>query len=230
MNVLLVEDDQKIRSFISEGLREEGYAVEPVADGVSALEAGLERRHDVIILDIMLPGKPGTQVLRELRDAHVPTPVLLLTARDTVEDIVRGLDAGADDYLRKPFAFAELLARLRALVRRRPAAQGAPLCIADLVLDLNTRTVTRAGNLVPLTHREFTLLDYLLHNPGRVLTRSMISDHVWNVRLHPESNIIDVYINYLRSKIDNGHDLKLLHTVRGAGYMLEARAQVQEAA
>jgi len=229
MDVLLVEDDPKISGFICAGLTEEGYAVEPVPDGLTGLRAGLERRHEVIVLDVMLPGKPGTQVLRELRSARVPTPVLLLTARDTLEDIVQGLDAGADDYLTKPFAFAELLARLRALLRRAPTAAGAPLQCADLVLDPSTRTVTRAGRPVALTNREFTLLEYFLHNPGRVLTRAMIAAHVWGTPRPSDTNVIDVYVNYLRNKLDAGQSVKLLHTIRGAGYILQADARAAAA-
>ena len=229
MNILLVEDDPKISGFICAGLTEEGYAVEAVPDGLTGLRAGLERRHEVIVLDVMLPGKPGTQVLRELRDARVPTPVLLLTARDTLEDIVQGLDAGADDYLTKPFAFAELLARLRALLRRAPTAAGAPLQCADLVLDPSTRTVTRAGRPVPLTNREFTLLEYFLHNPGRVLTRATIAAHVWGTPRPADTNVIDVYVSYLRNKLDTGQPVQLLHTVRGAGYILQADARAAAA-
>lgn len=222
MRILLVEDDKKVASFIHKGLEEEGYAVDVAPDGEAGLFMGLDRVHDLIILDVMLPKKPGFQVLRELRQGSVATPVLLLTARDTVEDKVQGLDAGADDYLTKPFAFAELLARVRALLRRRAEARAPTLQVADLVLDPATRSVTRGGQPITLTNREFALLEYLLRNPGRVLTRAMIADHVWDYNFDTGTNVIDVYVNYLRKKIDAGREPKLLHTVRGAGYVLKA--------
>jgi DNA-binding response OmpR family regulator len=186
---------------------------------------GLDRLHDVIVLDVMLPGKPGFQVLRELRQAKVTTPVLLLTARDAVEDKVQGLDAGADDYLTKPFAFAELLARVRALLRRGRAAQPPMLQVADLTLDPATRTAKRGGEAIPLTNREFALLEYFLRNPGRVLTRTMIAEHVWDYSFDAGTNVIDVYVNYLRKKIDAGREPKLIHTVRGVGYVLRAESR-----
>ena len=222
MRILLVEDDKKVASFIHKGLEEAGYAVAVAPDGEAGLFMGLDRVHDLIILDVMLPKKPGFQVLRELRQGSVATPVLLLTARDTVEDKVQGLDAGADDYLTKPFAFAELLARVRALLRRRAEARAPTLQVADLVLDPATRSVTRGGQPITLTNREFALLEYLLRNPGRVLTRAMIADHVWDYNFDTGTNVIDVYVNYLRKKIDAGREPKLLHTVRGAGYVLKA--------
>jgi len=220
MRVLLVEDDRKVASFIRKGLTEEGYAVDVAHEGETGLAMGMDRLHDVIVLDVMLPLKPGFQVLRELRQAKVTTPVLLLTARDAVEDKVQGLDAGADDYLTKPFAFAELLARVRALLRRGKGVQAAVLQAADLVLDPAARTVKRGGEAIPLTNREFALLEYLLRNPGRVLTRTMISEHVWDYSFDAGTNVIDVYVNYLRKKIDAGREVKLIHTVRGAGYVL----------
>jgi heavy metal response regulator len=222
MRILLVEDDKKVASFIHKGLEEEGYAVDVAPDGEAGLFMALDRLHDLIILDVMLPKKPGFQVLRELRQEKVATPVLLLTARDTVEDKVQGLDAGADDYLTKPFAFAELLARVRALMRRRAEARTPTLQIADLVLDPATRSVTRGDQPITLTNREFALLEYLLRNPGRVLSRTMIADHVWDYDFDTGTNVIDVYVNYLRKKIDAGREPKLLHTVRGAGYVLRA--------
>ncbi len=222
MRILLVEDDRKVASFIRKGLTEEGYAVDVAHDGEAGLFMGLDRLHDVIVLDVMLPGKPGFQVLRELRQAKVITPVLLLTARDAVEDKVQGLDAGADDYLTKPFAFAELLARVRALLRRGKAAQAATLQAADLTLDPAARTVKRGGETIPLTNREFALLEYFLRNPGRVLTRTMIAEHVWDYSFDAGTNVIDVYVNYLRKKVDAGREPKLIHTVRGVGYVLRA--------
>ena len=220
MRILLVEDDQKVASFIRKGLEEEGYAVDVAAEGEAGLFMGLDRLHDLIILDVMLPKKPGFQVLRELRQAKVATPVLMLTARDTVEDKVQGLDAGADDYLTKPFVFAELLARVRALLRRRAEARSPKLQVADLVLDPATRSVTRGGQPITLTNREFALLEYLMRNAGRVLTRTAITEHVWDYDFDSGTNVIDVYVNYLRKKIDAGHEPKLLHTVRGVGYVL----------
>ncbi|MFI5339088.1 MAG: winged helix-turn-helix domain-containing protein [Candidatus Methylomirabilales bacterium] len=222
MRILLVEDDRKVASFIRKGLTEEGYAVDLAYDGDTGLLMGLDRLHDVIVLDVMLPRKPGFQVLRELRQAKVVTPVLLLTARDAVEDKVQGLDAGADDYLTKPFAFAELLARVRALLRRGAAAQAPVLQAADLILEPATRTVKRGGEAIALTNREFALLEYFLRNPGRVLTRTMIAEHVWDYSFDAGTNVIDVYVNYLRKKIDAGREPKLIHTVRGVGYVLRA--------
>jgi heavy metal response regulator len=222
MRILLVEDDRKVASFIRKGLTEEGYAVDVAHDGEAGLFMGLDRLHDVIVLDVMLPGKPGFQVLRELRQAKVITPVLLLTARDAVEDKVQGLDAGADDYLTKPFAFAELLARVRALLRRGKAAQAPALQVADLTLDPAARTVKRGGETIPLTNREFALLEYFLRNPGRVLTRTMIAEHVWDYSFDAGTNVIDVYVNYLRKKVDAGREPKLIRTVRGVGYVLKA--------
>jgi heavy metal response regulator len=222
MRILLVEDDRKVASFIRKGLTEEGYAVDVAHEGETGLLMGLDRLHDVIVLDVMLPGKPGFQVLRELRQAKVTTPVLLLTARDAVEDKVQGLDAGADDYLTKPFAFAELLARVRALLRRGKSAQFPALQVADLTLDPAARTVKRGGETIPLTNREFALLEYFLRNPGRVLTRTMIAEHVWDYSFDAGTNVIDVYVNYLRKKVDAGREPKLIHTVRGAGYVLKA--------
>jgi heavy metal response regulator len=222
MRILLVEDDRKVASFIRRGLVEEGYAVDVAPDGDTALAMGLDRLHDVILLDVMLPGKSGFQVIRELRQAKVGTPVLLLTAREAVEDKVQGLDAGADDYLTKPFAFAELLARVRALLRRGAAAKAPVLQVADLALDPGTRTAKRGGEPIALTNREFALLEYFMRNPGRVLTRTMIAERVWDYSFDSTTNVIDVYVNYLRKKIDAGRERKLLHTVRGVGYMLKA--------
>ncbi len=220
MRILLVEDDRKVASFIRKGLAEEGYAVDVAADGETGLAMGLDRLHDLIILDVMLPAKPGFQVVRELRQAKVSTPILLLTARDAVEDKVQGLDAGADDYLTKPFAFAELLARVRALLRRGGEGRPPALQVADLILDPATRTVKRGGENIPLTNREFALLEYFMRNPGRVLSRAMITEKVWDYSFDSETNVIDVYVNYLRKKIDAGRPSKLLHTVRGVGYVL----------
>lgn len=222
MRILLVEDDRKVASFVRKGLMEEGYAVDVAPDGETGLAMGLDRLHDVIILDVMLPGKPGFQVIRELRQAKIAIPVLLLTARDAVEDRVQGLDVGADDYLTKPFAFAELLARVRALLRRGATAQASLLRLADLTLDPAKRTVNRGGEVLPLTNREFALLEYFMRNPERVLTRTMIAEHVWDYSFDSTTNVIDVYVNYLRKKIDTGRKRKLIHTLRGVGYVLKA--------
>jgi heavy metal response regulator len=222
MRLLVVEDEKKVASFIRKGLEEEGYAVDVAADGESGLDLALDQVHDLIILDIHLPRMNGLRVLQELRRKKVATPVLLLTVRATIEDKVLGLDAGADDYLTKPFAFQELVARVRALLRRRADAEPPVLQIADLVLDPARRTVFRGGEKIELTAKEYTLLDYLMRNPGRVLTRTLIGEHVWDYDFDSSTNVIDVYVNYLRKKIDTGREPKLIHTVRGVGYMLKA--------
>jgi heavy metal response regulator len=222
MRLLVVEDEQKVASFIKKGLEEEGYAVDVGADGEEGLAMGLARVHDLIILDIRLPKMDGLRVLQALRQDNVTAPVLLLTVRATIEDKVLGLDAGADDYLTKPFAFQELVARVRALLRRRSEAEPTVLQVDDLRLDPARRTVTRGGEKIDLTPREFALLDYFMRNPGRVLTRTMIAEHVWDYSFDTSTNVIDVYINYLRKKIDTGREPKLLHTMRGVGYVLKA--------
>lgn len=222
MRILVVEDERKVASFIKRGLEEEGYAVDIAADGDEGLVMGLQGIYDVIVLDIRLPKRDGLQVLKGLRHEKVMTPVLLLTVRATIEDKVLGLDAGADDYLTKPFAFQELVARVRALLRRRPAADPAVLQVADLVLDPARRSVARGGEKIELTPREFALLDYFMRHPGRVLSRTMIAEHVWDYDFDTSTNVIDVYVNYLRRKIDAGREPKLLHTVRGVGYVLKA--------
>jgi heavy metal response regulator len=221
MRLLLVEDEQKVARFVRQGLTEEGYAVDVAADGETGLAMALDRVHDLIILDIQLPKMDGLCVLQKLRQAKVPTPVLLLTVRATIEDKVLGLDAGADDYLTKPFAFQELVARVRALLRRRAEATPPVLRVADLTLDPARRTVARGGERIDLTPREFALLDYFMRNSGRVLTRTMIAEHVWDYSFDSTTNVIDVYVNYLRKKIDTDWEPKLLHTIRGVGYVLE---------
>jgi len=222
MRILVVEDEQKVASFIKKGLEEEGYAVDVAADGEEGLALGLARVHDLIVLDIRLPKLDGLRVLQGLRQDHVTAAVLLLTVRATIEDKVLGLDAGADDYLTKPFAFQELVARVRALLRRRAEVEPTVLRIGDLRLDPARRTVTRGGEKIDLTPREFALLDYFMRNPGRVLTRTMIAEHVWDYSFDTSTNVIDVYVNYLRKKIDSGREPKLLHTMRGVGYVLKA--------
>jgi two-component system copper resistance phosphate regulon response regulator CusR len=222
MRILVIEDEKKVARFIKKGLEEEGYAVDLASDGEEGLARVLDQVHDLIILDIALPKIDGLQVLKKLRERKVPTPVLLLTVRAAIEDKVLGLDSGADDYLTKPFAFQELLARIRALLRRK-AETGPPLLqVEDLVLDPSRRLVTRGGERIDLTSKEFALLEYLMRNAGRVLTRAMISDHVWNYDFDTETNVIDVYVNYLRRKIDSGRKKKLIHTVRGSGYVLKS--------
>ncbi len=221
MRVLVVEDERKVAQFIKKGLEEEGYAVDLAFDGEEGLTMALDRVHDLVVLDISLPKMDGLRVLKKLRGEKVPTPVLLLTVRATIEDKVLGLDSGADDYLTKPFAFQELLARIRALLRRKAEAGPPLLRFADLVLDPARRLVTRGEEKIELTSKEFSLLEYFLRNPGRVLTRATISEHVWDYDFDTESNVIDVYVNYLRRKVDSGREKKLIHTVRGAGYVLK---------
>jgi heavy metal response regulator len=221
MRVLVVEDEKKVARFIKKGLEEEGYAVDLASDGEEGLAMGRDRVHDLILLDISLPKMDGLGVLKRLRDEKVATPVLLLTVRAAIEDKVLGLDSGADDYLTKPFAFQELVARIRALLRRKAEAGPPLLRFADLALDPARRQATRGGEKIELTGKEFSLLEYFLRNPGRVLTRAMISEHVWDYDFDTESNLIDVYVNYLRRKIDSGRQKKLIHTVRGAGYVLK---------
>ena len=221
MRVLVVEDERKVASFIRQGLQEEGHAVDVAGDGIDALERVLGGPpYDLLVLDVLLPRRDGLSVLRELRERRVGTPVLLLTARDTVSDKVTGLDLGADDYLTKPFAFEEFLARVRALLRRGSEQRTALLRYADLALDPVTRTATRGGRRIDLTTREYALLEYLLRNAGRVLTRPMLAEHVWGIDFDAESNVIDVYVGYLRRKLEAEGEPRLLHTVRGAGYVL----------
>jgi heavy metal response regulator len=223
MRVLVVEDEQKIADFIRKGLSEQGYAVDVAYDGDEAVDWPTVAEFDVIILDVMLPLRDGIEVCSVLRQQGVRTPILMLTAKDAVEDRVRGLDSGADDYLVKPFAFAELLARLRALTRRQPAVLGAVLQVGDLVLDTATRKVARGGTPIDLTTKEYGILEYLMRHPNQVLTRTMIAEDVWNYDFDNASNVIDVHIRNLRRKIDDRFPAKLIQTVRGAGYRISAR-------
>jgi DNA-binding response OmpR family regulator len=219
--ILVVEDERRLAQVVRKVLEEEGHTVDVAHDGEDGLALALEGTHDVVLLDVMLPGLDGFEVCRRLRAERVDTPVLLLTALDAVDDRVRGLDAGADDYLPKPFAFQELLARLRALGRRRVQARDPDqLRTDDLVLDLRRRRAERAGKVIDLSPKEFSLLEFLLRNEGRVVTRSQILDHVWGYDYSPDSNLVDVYVTYLRRKIDRGHDRRLIRTIRGAGYAL----------
>jgi len=222
VRILVVEDDRKVARFVRQGLCEEGHAVEIATDGVEALDFVLtEPAYDLIILDVMLPGQDGFGVLKTLRSHKVGAPVLILTARDSVPDRVAGLDLGADDYLTKPFAFEEFLARVRALLRRRDVARAPILTIDNLIVDPATRRVTRGERRIDLTARQYALLEYFLRNVGRVLSRQMIAQHVWGLGFDAESNVIDVYVGYLRRKIDRDRERRLLHTVRGAGYVLQ---------
>ena len=222
MRILVVEDERKVASFIRQGLEEEGYAVDVVGDGAAALERLIEGPStDLVVLDIGLPKLDGLGVLKAVRQQKVQAPVLLLTARDRLSDKVTGLDLGADDYLTKPFAFDEFLARVRALLRRGGGQRAPVLRVADLSLDPATREVTRGRRRVSLTAREYALLEYLMRSAGRVLTRPMLAQHVWGLEFDPESNIVDVYVGYLRRKIDGEGERPLVHTVRGAGYVLK---------
>lgn len=223
MYVLLIEDEQKVASFIRRGLEAERYSVDVEYDGEAGFTRLCDGNYDLVILDVNLPKRDGLAVLHDIRDRHLPVPVLLLTARDTIADKVAGLDQGADDYLTKPFAFEELLARVRALLRRGTPTAAVPLLsIADLCLDPVSRQVTRAGKRLELTAKEFALLEFFLRRPGRVLSRALIAQHVWGVDFDTFTNVIDVYVNYVRKKIDADFEPKLLHTVRGAGYVLKA--------
>jgi heavy metal response regulator len=223
MRVLVVEDERRIADFIRKGLSEHGYAVDVAYDGDEALEWPAVADFDVIVLDVMLPVRDGIEVCRLLRQRGVRIPILMLTARDAVEDRVQGLDSGADDYLVKPFAFAELLARLRALTRRERAVLAPALQVGDLVLDTRTRDVSRQGQCIGLTTKEYVLLEYLMRHPNQVLTRTMIAESVWNYDFDNASNVIDVHIRNLRRKIDDPFPAKLIQTVRGAGYRISDR-------
>jgi two-component system copper resistance phosphate regulon response regulator CusR len=221
MRLLLVEDEADLRKITVKRLSSEGHSVDACENGEDALDYAMATEYDVIILDIMLPKSDGLTVLRHLRSQGKKTPVILVTAKDSVEDRVNGLDNGADDYLVKPYSYQELSARIRTLLRRQPMNLMSNIFeIADLVMDLSTHTVTRGGNLINLSQREYALLEVLVRNKDIVLTREKIEHHIWNYDFTGGSNVIDVYIRYLRNKIDADHELKLIHTVRGAGYVL----------
>ncbi len=222
MRVLVIEDEAKVASFIKRALEEESYAVDLAADGQQGLDLALTGSYDLIVIDLMLPTLPGLEVLKRLRREKVSAPVLILTAQSQVDQKVKGLDAGADDYLTKPFAIDELLARVRALLRRGTTETPGILQVDDLILNPATREVTRNGQRIDLTLKEYALLEYFMRHAGRVLTRPMISEHVWNQDFDTFTNVIDVYVNYLRNKIDRGRSRKLIHTIRGSGYMLKA--------
>jgi two-component system OmpR family response regulator len=222
MRVLIVEDDATIADFVAKGLAENGYAVDIAADGQQGVELAASGAYDVAIVDLMLPKLDGLALIDRIRSRGIRTPVLILSARRTVDDRVRGLQAGGDDYLTKPFAFAELLARVQALIRRATGAtEPARLSVRDLTLDLLTRRTERAGRVLDLRPREFALLEYLMRNPGRVLSKTMILSHVWGYNFNPGTNVVDVLVSRLRDKIDRDFDPKLLHTVRGVGYVLK---------
>jgi len=222
MRILVVEDDPIISGFVAKGLREAGFAVDEAADGERGLALALDTPYDVAIVDLMLPRRDGLNVIEELRRRRVSTPVLILSAKHTVDDRVRGLQTGGDDYLTKPFAFAELLARVQALVRRAAGTvEPMRLTAGDLSLDIMTRQVTRAGRMLDLRPREYALLEYLMRHAGRVVSKTMILTHVWDYRFDPGTNVVDVLVFRLREKIDKGFERKLLHTVRGVGYVLK---------
>jgi two-component system copper resistance phosphate regulon response regulator CusR len=225
VRVLFAEDDPGVQRFVAKGLKEQAYAVDVASSGPEALEQAEINPYDLIILDVMLPGMSGFEICRKLREAGQRVPVLMLTARDAVEDRVAGLDHGADDYLTKPFEFRELLARMRALLRRPAELKPAQLSVADLTLDTATQTARRAGRAIPLTHKEYALLEFLVRNAGRVVGRAEIAEHVWDDQFDPFSNLIEVYVNRLRRKIDAAKEIPLLHTRRGAGYLLAIEDQ-----
>ncbi len=221
MRLLLIEDEHKVADWIARGLRAEGYAVDLAADGAKGWELASSMQHDLLILDLMLPGLNGTEVLRRYREQGGTAPVVVLTARHSTEEKVEHFTLGADDYLTKPFAFAELLARVKALLRRNPAKQnGVQLQVADLHIDPAHRVVSRAGNRIELTSKEYALLEYLASNAGRVLSRTMIMEHVWDESFENLTNIVDVYVRFLRQKIDEPFNHKLIRTIRGVGYSL----------
>ncbi len=220
MRILIVEDEQDLQMILKKRLSSEYYSVDVCGDGTDALDYIRMTPYDVIVLDIMLPGKSGLDVLRTMRSENIQSPVLLLTAKDAVEDRVTGLDAGADDYLVKPFAFEELLARLRVLSRRQIGQTSNIYELDDLKVDCQTHSVTRGGIPVELSSKEFAILEYMIRNKGTVLTRSNIEQHVWSYDYEGSSNIVDVYIRYLRRKIDRPESRKLIHTIRGTGYVL----------
>ncbi len=226
MRILLIEDEIGIAQFISQGLTEAGYVVDIANNGQEGKQSILAIAYDMVILDLMLPKIDGFNLLTEIRKQKIVTPVLVLTAKQNIEDRVKGLDCGADDYLVKPFAFSELLARLRALQRRPPLQFESILELADLKMDITCREVKRQNKLIELSPLEFRLLEYLLRNPNQVLTRTQIGEHIWNLDFYNNSNVVDVYIGYLRRKIDRDHELQLIHTIRGIGYCLKVSSEL----
>ena len=222
MRVLVVEDEPKMAELLKRGLEREGHAVDTVATGANAIWSATEVDYDAIVLDLMIPAPDGFEVCRELRRRERWTPVLILTARDAVDDRVKGLDAGADDYLTKPFAFAELFARVRSITRREPSARPTTLNVADLELDPATHEVRRGESMIELSPTEYALLEYFMRHPGQVLSRAQILEHVWDFAYDGTSNVVDVYVRYLREKIDRPFGIESLRTVRGAGYVLRS--------
>jgi DNA-binding response OmpR family regulator len=225
MRILLIEDEQKVAALVKRGLSAERYAVDVTVDGLEGLEFAEVYPYDLIILDLMLPRVTGAEVLQRIRRKNVFVPVLILTARDSIDDKVRLFELGADDYLTKPFAFAELLVRVKALLRRGPVNRSSTLRIADLELDRLTQQVKRGGRRVELTAKEYALLEYLMQNPERVLSRNMIIEHVWDQSFDGITNIVDVYVRHLRAKVDDGNACKMIRTVRGTGYMIRSGAE-----
>jgi DNA-binding response OmpR family regulator len=224
MRLLVVEDEKKLAGFIRRALMEDGHAVDLSYDGEDGAGLALGEEYDAIILDLQLPGRDGISILRELRRMKKTTAVIVLTARDTLKDRIRGLDEGADDYIVKPFALEELRARVRAILRRGKGTAGSILEYSDLVMNLLDRNVTRAGRAITLTQKEFAFLEFFLRNPERVLTRTSIAEHVWDQDFDSESNVVDVFVNVLRKKLEAGKERRLIHTVRGAGYVLKEAA------
>lgn len=220
MRLLVVEDEIHLQNIIKKRLVKAGYSVDACGDGIEALDYLAVSPYDAVILDIMLPGMSGIDVLKTIRREGNHVPVLFLTARDGIEERVEGLDCGADDYLVKPFAFEELLARIRVMIRRQSETPTDELVLADLKMDVRSRVVTRGGKIIELSGKEFSMLEYLMRNQGRVLSRDQIEQHVWDFDYEGGSNMVDVYIRYLRKKLDEGHEKKLIHTVRGAGYVM----------
>src|SRR5271155_5756123 len=222
MRILVMEDEKKVSGFVARGLMAEGYAVDVANDGRKGFELAEAYHYDLVLLDLMMPEMDGASVLQHLRRKNTTVPVMVLTARDSVEDKVRIFELGADDYLTKPFAFAELLVRTKALLRRGPVSRSSNITLGDLELDRLTQMVKRAGKRIELTTKEFSLLEYLMLNPGRVLSRNMIIEHVWDQSFDGMTNIVDVYVRHLRSKVDEPHAYKMIRTVRGAGYTIRA--------
>jgi heavy metal response regulator len=222
MKILVIEDEKKVAKFIQQGLEEEHYTVDVAHDGESGSKLAQSGYHDLLILDILLPKKDGITILKEIRAKKIMMPVIMLTAKTSIEDRVEGLDSGADDYLTKPFAFAELLARVRSLLRRGSTEKTTILHVSDLQLDIIAHKAKRGEKIIELTGKEYALLEYFMRNVDRVLTRTIISEHIWNYNFDTGTNVIDVYINHLRSKVDDGFEKKLIHTVRGVGYVMKA--------